>query len=223
MYPYHVPNRNGLHPKGHLIKVIGEGELILPPDIASVNLGVITEMKELIPAQQQNSAEVTKVINAIKTLGIPQNSIQTSDYRIDTEYDYEQGKQLFRGYKVTHLLQVKMEEISLVGKVVDTAVQNGANFVSNIQFSLKNKDGYYLQALALALNNASEKAKTIATTIHVTLNPTPTSVVESGSNVPPIHYQADALAKGFSSTPIEPGQLKIKAVISAEFHYHTTV
>ena len=223
MYPYPVPTRNGLHPKGHLIKVIGEGELLLSPDSASVNLGVITEMKELIPAQQQNSAAVTKVINAIKTLGIPQNLIQTSDYRTETEYDYEQGKQLFRGYKVTHLLQVKMEELSLVGKVVDTAVQNGANFVSNVQFSLKNKDGYYLQALALALNNASEKAKTIATTIHATLNPTPASVVESGSSVQPIHYQADALAKGFSSTPIEPGQLKIKAVISAEFHYQTTV
>ncbi|MEH7095163.1 SIMPL domain-containing protein [Neobacillus vireti] len=223
MYPYHVSNRNGLHSKGHLLKVIGEGELFLPPDIASVNLGVVTESKELIPAQQQNSAEVTKVINAIKTLGIPQNLIQTSDYRIDTEYDYEQGKQLFRGYKVTHLLQVKTEELSLVGKVVDTAVQNGANYVSNVQFSLKNKDSYYLHALALALNNASEKAKTIATTIHVTLNPTPTSVVESSSSVQPIHFQADALAKGFSSTPIEPGQLKVKAVISAEFHYQTTV
>jgi uncharacterized protein len=223
MYPYHVPHRNGLHPKGHLIKVTGEGELVLPPDSASVNLGVITEMKELIPAQQQNSVDVTKVINAIKTLGIAQNLIQTSDYRIDTEYDYEQGKQLFRGYKVTHLLQVKIEELSLIGKVVDTAVQNGANYVSSVQFSLKNKDGYYLQALALALNNASEKAKTIATTIHVTLNPTPTSVVESVSSVQPIHYQAEALAKGLSSSPIEPGQLKIKAVISAEFQYQTTV
>ena len=223
MYPYPVPTRNGLHPKGHLIKVIGEGELLLSPDSASVTLGVITEMKELIPAQQQNSVGVTKVINALKTLGIPQNSIQTSDYRIDTEYDYEQGKQLFRGYKVTHLLTVRIDDLSLVGKVVDTAVQNGVNYVSNIQFTLKNKEGFYLQALSLALNNASEKAKTIATTLHVTLNPTPSSVVESGSTVQPIHYPAETLAKGFSSTQLEPGQLKVKAVISAEFHYHTTV
>jgi len=223
MYPYHVPIRNGLHPKNHLIKVIGEGELLLSPDSASVNLGVITEMKELIPAKQQNSVEMTKVINALTTLGIPQNSIQTSDYRIDTEYDYEQGKQIFRGYKVTHIIKVKFDDLSLVGKVVDSAVQNGVNYVSNVHFSLKNEESSYLQALTLALNNASEKAKTIATTLHVTLNPTPSTVVESGSSMQPIHYPAETFAKGLNSTQLEPGQLKVKAVISAEFHYHTTV
>ncbi|MEH7120543.1 SIMPL domain-containing protein [Neobacillus vireti] len=223
MYPYHVPSRNGLHPKGHVIKVMGEGELVLPPDKASVSLGVITEMKELMNAQKQNSVEITKIINAVKALGIPQNSIQTSDYRIETEYDYEQGKQLFRGYKVTHILLVKLEELSLVGSVVDTAVQNGANFVSNIQFSLKNKNDFYLQALALALNNASEKAKTIAATLQVTLNPAPISIVESSPSVQPIHYPAETLVKGFSSTPIEPGQLKVNAVVSTEFHYHGAV
>ncbi|MEH7417659.1 SIMPL domain-containing protein [Neobacillus drentensis] len=222
MYPYHVPTRNGLHPKGQLIKVIGEGELLLSPDSASVNLGVITEMKELIPAQQQNSVEMTKVINALKALGVPQNSIQTTDFRIDTEYDYEQGKQIFRGYKVIHTIKVKIDDLSLVGKIVDSAVQNGVNSVSNVQFSLKNEESYYLQALALALNNASEKAKTIAATLHVTLNPTPNTVVESSSSVQPIHFPVESLAKGFSSTHLEPGQLKVKAVISAEFHYHTT-
>jgi len=223
MYPYHALGRNGLHPKGHVIKVIGEGELVLPPDTASVSLGVITEMKELMNAQNQNSIEITKIINAVKALGIPPNLIQTSDYRIETEYDYEQGKQLFRGYKVTHILLVKLEELPLVGKVVDTAVQNGANFVSNIQFSLKNKNDFYLQALALALNNASEKAKTIASTLQVTLNPAPSSIVESSPSVQPIQYPAETLVKAFSSTPIEPGQLKVKASVSAEFHYHGAV
>ncbi|PLS01712.1 SIMPL domain-containing protein [Neobacillus cucumis] len=220
MYHYHVPNRNGLHPKSNIIKVTGEGELSIPPDSASVNLGVITEMKELTSAQQQNSVEVAKVINALQTLGIPKNLIQTLDYRIETEYDYEQGKQLFRGYKITHLLHVKLEELSLVGKAVDIAVQNGVNYVSNVQFSLKDKETYYLQALSLALNNASDKAKTIASTLHVTLLPTPIMVVEREPAVQPIPYSAGTLMKGINSTPIEPGLIKVKAVILAEFHYH---
>ncbi len=219
MYNYPPPARNGQHHKSHLIKVTGEGELAIPPDSASVNLGVITEKKELSAAQQQNSEEVTKVITALLALGIPQKQLQTFDYRIESEYDFDQGKQLFRGYKITHLLQVKIEDLALVGKVVDTAVQNGANYVSNVQFTAKNKESFYLQALALALNNAIEKAKTIATTLNVTLLPTPSLVAEGVRTVQPLYHQAETFVKGVNSTQFEPGQIKVKANISAEFHY----
>ncbi|WML40508.1 SIMPL domain-containing protein [Neobacillus sp. OS1-2] len=221
MYQYLPPNRNGFHHKGQLIKVTGEGELAIQPDSASVNLGVITEYKELIAAQQQNSNEVSKVINALLGLGIPQNQLQTFDYRIESDYDYDQGKQTFRGYKITHLLQVNIEDLSIIGKVVDTAVKNGVNYVSNVQFKAKNKDAFYQQALSLALTNAIEKAKTIAGTLNVTLVPTPSLVVEGGGTVQPFNHQSETFVKSVSSTQFEPGQIIVKATISAEFHYQT--
>jgi hypothetical protein len=111
MYHYQPLIRNGLPPKDHLIKVSGEGELAIQPDSASINLGIITESKQLITAHQQNSLEVTKVINSLISLGIKKNNIQTFDYRIESDYDYDQGKQIFRGYKITHILQVKIEDL----------------------------------------------------------------------------------------------------------------
>ncbi|MFZ7945199.1 MULTISPECIES: SIMPL domain-containing protein [Bacillaceae] len=222
MYHNLQPNRNTVHHKNHLIKVTGEGELPVQPNSASVKLGVITENKQLITAQQQNSAEVTKVINALLGLGIPQNQIQTFDYRIESDYDYDQGKQIFRGYKITHLLQVKVEDLSLIGKVVDTAVQHGVNYVSNVQFSVKNNDRFYQQALILALNNASEKAKTIAESLNVTLIPTPSLIVEGGSQVQPFNQHAETFVKGISSTQFEPGQIIVKASVFADFHYRPT-
>ncbi|MFL6517266.1 MAG: SIMPL domain-containing protein, partial [Bacillus sp. (in: firmicutes)] len=163
--------RNGQHPKGHLIKVTGEGEMAVPPDSAIVNLGIITENKQLLTAQHQNSLEVTKVIDSLISLGITKSHIQTSDYRIEADYDYDQGKQIFRGYKITHILQVKIEDLSIIGKVVDTAVLNGVNNVSNVQFTASNKESFYQQALILAVKNATQKAKTIAGTLQVTLIP----------------------------------------------------
>jgi len=222
MYPYLPPHRSGLLHKGHIIKVTGEGELEIPPDLASVKLGVIMEGKELIAAQQQNTVEMTKVINELRALGIPQDHLQTFDYRIESEYDYDQGKQLFRGYKITHLLEVKIEELSLIGKVVDTAVQNGANYVSNIQFTVKNKESYYLKSMVLALNQAIEKARTIAATINATLIPTPSLVMENESTVQPFYHPTESFAK-ISSTQFEPGQIKVKASISAEYHYQANI
>jgi uncharacterized protein YggE len=66
---YQLPYRNGQHHKGHVIKVTGEGELAAQPDTASINLGVITENMKLITAQQQNSQDMTKVIQALLSIG----------------------------------------------------------------------------------------------------------------------------------------------------------
>jgi uncharacterized protein YggE len=220
MYDYHLPNRNGLPRKGHLIRVIGEGELPVQPDTASINVGVITENKVLISAQQQNAVEVKKVINSLLSLGITKNNLQTFDYRIESNYDYDQGKQIFRGYKITHILEVKLEDLSMIGKVVDTAVENGVNYVSNVQFTVKNKESFYQQALAIALANAIEKAKAIAAMLKVTLIPTPTLVVEGGTTVQPFYSHQETFVKGLSSTQFEPGQQLIKASVSAEFHYY---
>lgn len=205
--------------RSRLIKVTGEGEVAVQPDTASIHLGVITEAKELIPAQQQNSITSTKVINSLLELRIDKNLIQTFDYRIESNYDFDQGKQIFRGYKITHILEVKIEDLSLVGKVVDTAVQNGANYVANIQFTTKYKDTYYHQALTLAVNNASEKAKTIANSIKVTLIPTPILVKEGIDVIQPFESKQVTFAAGMSSTQLQPGQLIIKATIAAEYNY----
>ncbi|PGY13875.1 SIMPL domain-containing protein [Bacillus sp. AFS031507] len=219
MYNYHPLSRNGLPPKDYLIKVSGEGEMAIQPDSASVNLGIITESKQVITAQQQNSLEVTKVIDSLISLGITKNNIQTFDYRIESDYDYDQGKQIFRGYKITHILQVKIEDLSIVGKVVDTAVQNGVNYVSNVQFTVKNKESFYKQVLGMAVNNAIEKAKTIAGTLNVSLIPTPRLVIEGGRTVQPVFNQPGAFVKGAASTLIEPGQITVKADVIAEFHF----
>ncbi|MGG1680071.1 SIMPL domain-containing protein [Neobacillus sp. NRS-1170] len=220
MYHYQPSIRNGFPRAGEsLIKVNGEGELAVQPDSASVNLGVITEGKELITAQQQNSQKSTKVINALVSQGISKNQIQTFDYRIESDYDYEQGKQIFRGYKITHILQVKIDDLSKIGNIVDTAVQNGVNYVSNVQFKLKNKDAYYQQALKLALANAHQKASTIASSLNVTLIQTPSLVVEGGTSVQPFSFQPETMVKGITSTQIEPGQIIVRANILAEFHY----
>ncbi|MGG1400612.1 SIMPL domain-containing protein [Bacillus salipaludis] len=216
MYRYQQPERIG---KNHVIKVTGEGELAVQPDMANVNLGVMTENKVLMEAQQQNSEAVNKLIQSLLSLGVPQKNLQTFDYRIDSEYDFDQGKQTFRAYKVTYILKVKLEDLTSIGRVIDTAVQNGANYVANVQFSLKNQDRIYQKALSLALTKAIEKAKTIANTLRVTLNPTPNMVIEGGTLPPPILNPQMTYVKGISSTQFEPGELIVKATISAEFEY----
>ncbi|NRD80718.1 SIMPL domain-containing protein [Bacillus sp. BRMEA1] len=206
--------------KGHyVIKVNGEGTLAVSPDLASINLGVISEGKDLLTAQQQNGQSSTKVINALLSLGLNKTDIQTFDYRIESEYDYEQGKQLFRGYKITNIIQVKIVDLSMIGKIVDNSVQQGVNYVSNVQFKVKDKERYDHQALALALQNAMEKAKVIANTLNVSLSPVPHLIVEGGTTERPFPLHMETIVKGISSTNFEPGQINVTANVLVEYHY----
>jgi uncharacterized protein YggE len=206
-----------LHP--YLIEVSGTAGISISPDLGTINLGVMTEDKELLKAQQQNSFAINNVIRSLLDNGIPKQQIQTFDYRIDSEYDFVEGKQLFRGFKVTHLLQVKIEELSLIGKIIDAATEQGANYAANVQFSVKNQESHYQKALSIALNDALNKANEIAKKLKVRLDATPVLIIEESGGERPFLPQGATYVKGLSTTTVEPGQLQVKAKIIAHFRY----
>lgn len=202
----------------NVLKVTGEGTVSATPDRALITLGAVTEGTDLSTVQKANSVAISNVIRALVGLGIPQSDIQTTEYRVEPQYDYTEGKQVFRGYRVTHLLQVTINQIEQTGRVVDTAVANGANSVSNIQFSVAKPEVFYNQALVLAMKNAEQKAVTLATTLGVTLHKIPKLVQEVVEEVRPMPMVL-AFAGKSEATPIQPGQLKITATVNVEYTY----
>lgn len=203
------------------IEVTGEGTVSAAPNKAIIVLGVITESPSLSTAQSENASAVTNVINAMLRLNIPREQIQTVTYRIEIQYNYEDGTQIFRGYRVTHLLQITIDSVEQTGLVVDTAVNSGANFVSTIRFTIANSEIFYNQALSTAIQNAGNKANTIARTLGATLVRTPVKITEETRVIePPIPFQASLLTEGAAiPTPIQPGELEIRAVVRAQYTY----
>lgn len=104
------------------IDVLGEGMVTAAPDRAVIVLGAVTEGPALQAVQNENAAAVTNIVNSLLAANIPREMIQTYDFRIEPQYDYENGKQIFRGYKVTHLLQITADNAGQAGILVDTAV-----------------------------------------------------------------------------------------------------
>jgi len=194
------------------IEVLGEGIVAAAPDRALVILGAINEGKDLQTVQSENALITTDIIQSLLDLGIPREHIQTSDYRIEMVYDFPDGKQVFQGYKLTHLLQITIDQLELTGSVVDTAVSHGANTVSSIQFSITERKRLENEALSLAVQNAHLKAAAISNSLGTSISAVPNKVQELTSSSEPFAvqrtFQSDALV-----TPIEPGQLTIYASV----------
>ena len=109
---FNAPNR-AYRDKTHTLQVSGSETLQAAPDQATITLGVITEDQDPQQAQQANSQSISQVITALQSIGISDEQLKTSEYRIDPQYDYIDGKEMFKNYKVHYIIQVQTTDIEI--------------------------------------------------------------------------------------------------------------
>jgi uncharacterized protein YggE len=200
------------------MEVLGQGTVTGVPDQAVIILGAVTEGPVLQTVQTENAKAITNIISSLLNENIPREKIQTEEFRIEVQYDYQNGIQMFRGYKVSHLLKITTGRVEQAGNVVDTAVSHGANTVSSIRFTIVELEFYKNEALSLAVRNASQKAQTIAETLEVSLSALPSQVEELTRIDQAIPYTGPLLTAS-AVTPIQPGMLSIDAYVRVRYLY----
>lgn len=145
------------------LTVVGTAAIAATPDKATISLGAMYEDTSIDLAQVKTNQAIEAVINELKALGIPENKMATSNYSVYPTYDYSTATPVLRGYQVTNMLTVEVEDFSLISKVIDRAVASGANQVNNIGFDVSTRSEIYRQALASAIAAAQTKAEVMAT------------------------------------------------------------
>jgi len=200
------------------LKVTGEGSIKVRPDTALAILGVITENSQLRLAQEQNTIKVNQILNTLRMMMVSMNDIETQAYNISPQYDYVDGKQVFRGYRVEHTLKIVVKDITKVGEVIDGAVESGANIVNSIRFIASEPSKYYQKALTAAIDDALLKAMTIGRKFNIKIFHIPLVITEQNYQYSsPV--QSVLLQAAESTTPIQVGQIDITARIEAVFTY----
>jgi hypothetical protein len=191
----------------------GQGQITTVPNIAVIRLGVQTTGENLVDIQSENAQIAQVIIQALQRMGI--SDIKTFQYSIDKLYDYENGRQIDRGYSVRNILEIRTTNLDMAGNIIDTAVNLGANVVDLISFDVANREYYYQQALNMAIMNAMQKAKSISINLGIPADPAPIRIVEN--SVTPVQpYFRQELA---ATTPIMPGNIKIEASVTVDFSF----
>lgn len=217
MMNYGLFNPN-IYPRCHgAMRINGVGILNVEPNMATVILGVITENISLKVAQKENTLKSMSLIKQLYEMNIPKEKIKTVSYDIQPQYDFIDGKQVFRGYRVANMLSVTIKDLTTIGEVIDKSTASGANSVSNITFSVDNPSLYYNKALNLAITNAITKATDASNKLGVNLNKIPYKIIEESYST--INGDISLLKFNAVSTPILPGEINITAKIQAIFSY----
>src|SRR4051812_1083204 len=108
------------------LTVTGEGRTEAKPEIARIQLSVVTEAKTAEEAVRENAAAAARAIERLKGLGIRASSIQTAGINVSPKVSYEEGpeKGKITGYRAEDSLNVEVS-IDLAGRVIDEAVAAG--------------------------------------------------------------------------------------------------
>jgi uncharacterized protein YggE len=194
----------------------GRGQVTVTPDLAILRIGVQTTAANVADAQSENARISQNILNSLRQLGI--TDIKTHQYQIEKIYDYESGSRIDRGYSVRNIFEIRTSNMELVGTAIDNAVYQGANVVDNISFEVADPEMYYQQALNLAVKNALQKAKSIASGLRIMYDPIPIMITEN-TNQPIPFSPAFAVREGAYTTPIESGSKQIEASVTVEFAY----
>jgi uncharacterized protein YggE len=140
----------------------GEGKVLAKPDIAIIDLSVVTQAVTSKDAQNQNSAKTQKITSFLKAQKIAEKDIKTTNYNIYPQYTYPRnGSPTINGYQVNETIEVKIRNLDQTSTIVDGAVTAGANQVSGPNFQIENPEKLKDQARASAIADAKAKASAL--------------------------------------------------------------
>ncbi|HSC26963.1 MAG TPA: SIMPL domain-containing protein [Vicinamibacterales bacterium] len=201
--------------QGPVVVTTGEGVVRRAPDRAWVTVAAESRAKTPQDAQRLNAEAMSAVLQKLKGAGLPGDAIQTTGYDLQPEYDYVNNRQTLRGYVARNTLEVRVDVLSQVGEVVDLAVGSGASVVRGVRFGLKDRTAAELEALRLAVADARERAAAAASGAGMRVDRI-VRIEEHGIGVmPPPRPMVTMRAEMAQApaTPVEPGELEIRAQV----------
>ncbi|NLE75810.1 MAG: SIMPL domain-containing protein [Chloroflexi bacterium] len=202
-----------------LLNLTGAGVATAAPDVVYVTLGVDVRSESASEAVSESTDRMTKVMDAVKALEIDEKDIRTVSYNMWVEEDYDKdGKRTgVRTYHVVNQLQVTLRDLTLVGTVLEDALEAGANSVGGVQFAIEDTTALQREAREKAMADAKARAEQLAEGLGVTLG-APATIAEYDSS--PIIVERAAygigggMAEAAAPVPVAAGELSVRVQIN---------
>lgn len=199
-----------------VVVTIGEGVIKKAPDRAWVTIAAESRAKTPTEAQKMNAEAMNTVLQKIKGLGFSADAIRTSGYDLEPEFDYANNRQTLRGYVARNRVEVRVDELTKLGALLDVAVGAGATSIGGIRFDLKDRTETEQAALQRAVADARTQADTVAKAAGVKVERIVRIEVNREGTAPPPPRPMMAMREAAlaAQPPISPGELEVRVSVT---------
>jgi hypothetical protein len=216
--------------------VSGNAQTMAKPDKVTLSLSVETTNTTAEEALTANSEAMNNVHEALRAAGVLENETSTSFFNISPNYNVTQDDDEeipstetrdIISYTGTNSITIDSFNLLNVSEWIDTAVQAGANEISNIYFSLSDERSEFIKndLLKLAVADAQNKANIAASALGLNVTGVESVNIEGADNIPPYppqpYFAEDASGATSSErdlpTPIIAGEQQVTSSVSIVF------
>ncbi|MEA2490053.1 MAG: uncharacterized protein QOH21_1845, partial [Acidobacteriota bacterium] len=203
------------------ISVSGNGKTTLTPDRFSFSVGVQTVGKTVDEAVNENNRRVNSVLTALKAAGAEASNIQTSNFNVWPQQDYQEGRlPRILGYQVSNNITVRSSKIGDAGRLLGVAITAGVNTSTGLNFEVADPARGRDLGLRAAFDEARAKAAILAQAAGRTLGRALT-ISEGVQAQPPIYQPMQRTmameSKAVSDVPVEAGTQEVSYTVSVVF------
>jgi uncharacterized protein YggE len=202
------------------IRVTGDATVVATPDQADIDVAVITRGDTAKRAAAANAHETRRVLVEIERLIGSAGTTRTIGYSVHPEHRYpREGREpQVSGYVAANVVRVSVSQLEQVGELIDLAIGTGANRVQRVNFTLKDEQPVYAQALHQAATRARSEADALAAALGLRIQRV-LSAVEEPTAVQPLMetFRTANLAAESATTPVEPGTIEVEARVLVTF------
>jgi uncharacterized protein YggE len=214
------------------INTSGTATVRVKADSARVFFGVADIAPTIKEARTSNAERVRRMIGALKDLNIPDLRMKTADVQVVILNHQKSEEQLPRvvGYRVQTSLTVLIQDNDPVklgataARVLDTALENGANSIQHVTFFRKETNEAQREAMTRAVQDALANARALATGVRGEITDTVTI-----SGTPQYYYDSRQMttqntiafgpAGAEGATTLVAGDLELSCTVNVTCHY----
>jgi uncharacterized protein len=214
--------------------VEAEGTYESDPDQALLAFDVSVQGKELKQAYTKAAQAMRQIVEVAERNGLSKDAIQTGVLTVTPYYEGGGRNRKVRAYTVQGHVQLKVQDFSKVGPILDDSVQEGVVDFRSLTYSLANEEAAKQKAVADAMQRALGRAtialqqskQKLGATRYVNLEVRNLVGVSEVENLPLPSVNVDSFglfmphkrtAPPPPAPPVRPGKIAITATVQCVF------
>ncbi len=208
--------------KAETITVTGFGRAYGDPDMAQITIGVSIADEDVGAAVAESNRVMEALTEQMASMGLDEADIQTVNFSIwgEEQWDPETGQpREERLYRVDSTLQLTVRQIDNLGEILEAAIDNGANNIHGLSFSMQDPEALVDEARSDAVQDARRRAELLAAELGVSLGDVVLVEEASGGSAFPMFESGVRGIGGGGEPPISEGSMSVSSSVHVTFEF----
>lgn len=188
------------------INVTGDGQVEAWPDFLTIQILISAEDKTASTAKSKVDKSMNALLDLSQELNIKKKDIEAARLTNQPVFDWIKNERVLRGERVSRNVVITLRQLDQHSELLHKLLQQHNIQIQHSQSGFDDPASLSLQATNLALQQAKQKAESMASTLGIRLGKV-LSIDEQGQQFAPLRTEARMFSMSADNTQSQPAPM----------------